>query len=160
MTEIKNETAFMESELMTNTAEIVGAYLSKNNLNADQVPSFIAQVMSSLRTGQTPAAPAPVDETAKLTPQQIKKSITPDGITSFLDGKSYKSLKRHITSRGYTPESYREKFGLPADYPMTAANYSAARAELAKASGLGTSRSAAPAETEAKPAPKKATPKT
>lgn len=71
---------------------------------------------------------------------QIKKSVTPDGITSFLDGKVYKSLKRHLTTHGLTPQEYRQKYGLPFDYPMVAATYAAQRSEMAKASGLGQAR--------------------
>lgn len=66
-----------------------------------------------------------------------KKAIKPDGIISFEDGKSYKSMKRHLTGRGLTPQQYREKWGLPKEFPMVAPNYAAARSELAKRLGLG-----------------------
>jgi predicted transcriptional regulator len=66
-----------------------------------------------------------------------KKAIKPDGIISFEDGKQYKSMKRHLTTRGMTPEQYREKWGLPKDFPMVAPSYAAARSELAKKMGLG-----------------------
>ena len=88
------------------------------------------------RLAATPAA----DQIEKPTPAQIKKSITPDALISFEDGKSYKTLRRHLTLRGLTPEAYRAKYGLSADYPMTAASYSAQRSELARALGLGNSR--------------------
>ena len=68
---------------------------------------------------------------------QIRKSINPDGIVSFIDGKTYKTLKRHLTSRGLDPKSYRARYGLPADYPMVAPSYAAQRSALAKTIGLG-----------------------
>ena len=71
------------------------------------------------------------------TAAQIRKSVTPDGIVSFLDGKTYKTMKRHLTGHGFDPQSYREHFGLPADYPMVSQRYAAKRSELAKAIGLG-----------------------
>lgn len=77
-------------------------------------------------------------EVAKATPKQIKDSIKPDGLVSFEDGKTYKSLKRHLHKHGLTPAEYRAKWGLPADYGMVSAEYSARRSELAKANGLGT----------------------
>ena len=67
----------------------------------------------------------------------IKRSVTPDFLISLEDGKQYKSLKRHLAGRGLTPDQYRDKWGLPRDYPMVAANYAAQRSELAKKIGLG-----------------------
>lgn len=77
-------------------------------------------------------------ETVKATPKQIRDSIKLDGLVSFEDGKTYKSLKRHLHKYGLTPVEYRAKWGLPADYMMVSPEYSARRSELAKASGLGT----------------------
>ncbi|SFV14592.1 transcriptional regulator, MucR family [Methylobacterium sp. 174MFSha1.1] len=116
-------------------ADIVGAYVSNNNVRAADLPDLIASVHASL-TGLSQPAAAP-EEDHKVTPAQIRKSVTPDAITSFLDGKPYKSLKRHLNSQGYTPDEYRKKFGLPFDYPMVAATYAAQRSELAKSLGLG-----------------------
>jgi predicted transcriptional regulator len=81
----------------------------------------------------------------------IKKSVTPDAIYSLEDGKPYKSLKRHLAGRGLTPAEYRNKWGLPTDYPITAPNYAARRSELAKTMGLGRKRtgSSQPAPQEA-----------
>ena len=76
----------------------------------------------------------------KMTPGQVKKSITPDGIVSFVDGKTYKTMKRHLTLHGLTPESYRAKYGLPVNYPIVSAAYSAQRSELARSLGLGQQR--------------------
>ncbi|MBE7186618.1 MAG: MucR family transcriptional regulator, partial [Methylobacterium mesophilicum] len=72
----------------------------------------------------------------------IRRSVRPDGIVSFIDGKTYKTLKRHLSANGFDPRSYRERYGLPADYPMVAANYAAQRSALAKAIGLGQPREA------------------
>ena len=79
-------------------------------------------------------------EVEKATPAEIKRSITPDALISFIDGKPYKTLKRHLTGHGLDPQSYRLRYGLPADYPMVATNYAAQRSELAKSLGLGRAR--------------------
>ena len=74
---------------------------------------------------------------AKPTAAQVRKSITPDALISFIDGKPYKMLKRHLTTHGLTGKAYQERYGLPLNYPMTALSYSAARSALAKKLGLG-----------------------
>lgn len=82
--------------------------------------------------------PAPAEEVVeKPTPAQIRKSITPDALISFIDGKQYKMLKRHLRAHGLDPHAYRERYGLPADYPTTAPSYSEQRSALAKGLGLG-----------------------
>jgi len=116
------------------TADLVSAYLSNNAVRPDDIASLINTVHSALsNAGRTPAAPPDKAEP----PMSWKKAIKPDGIISFEDGKQYKSMKRHLTTRGMTPEQYREKWGLPRDFPMVAPNYAAARSELAKRMGLG-----------------------
>jgi len=102
------------------------------------------RLLGALRPGG--AAAPPKDSVEKPTAAQIKKSITPDGLVSFEDGKSYKTLRRHLTIRGLTPEAYRAKYGLPVDYPMTAPSYSAQRSALAKSLGLGQFRRGAAAD--------------
>ena len=121
------------------TAEIVSAYVSNNTVPASDIPSLINQVHAALarvsaKTGDTPAEP--------LKPAvSVKKSITPEYIVCLEDGKKFKSLKRHLrTQYNMTPEQYREKWGLGADYPMVAPNYAAARSQLAKQMGLGQQR--------------------
>ena len=79
-------------------------------------------------------------------------------MTSFIDGRSYKSLKRHLSTNGLTPDEYRERFGLPKDYPMVAPAYSAQRSELAKSIGLGRKAAATTPAPEAEPAPAAAAP--
>src|SRR5207244_12106880 len=85
------------------------------------------------------------EETKKLTPGQVRKSITAEALISFEDGRGYKTLRRHLASRGLSPEQYREKWGLPASYPMVAPDYSAARSQMAKDLGLGQMRRTASA---------------
>ncbi|AWB26153.1 MucR family transcriptional regulator (plasmid) [Methylobacterium currus] len=121
-------------------ADIVSAYVSKNSLPVAALPDLIASVHTSL----TNLGQAVAEEPEKLTPPvPIKKTVTPDYLISLEDGKQYRSLKRHLSTRGLTPEEYRRKWGLPHDYPMVAATYAAQRSELAKNSGLGRPRKAA-----------------
>jgi len=121
------------------TAEIVSAYVSNNTVPAAEIPGLISQVHTALarvsgKSGDAPAEP--------LKPAvSLKKSITPEYIICLEDGKKFKSLKRHLrTQYNMTPEQYREKWGLGADYPMVAPNYAAARSQLAKQMGLGQQR--------------------
>jgi predicted transcriptional regulator len=121
------------------TAGIVSAYVSNNSVPAAEISTLIGQVHSALvkvSNGQSEAA----SEAAKPA-IAVKKSITPDYIVCLEDGKKFKSLKRHLrTQYNMTPEHYREKWGLPPDYPMVAPNYAEARSQLAKQMGLGQQR--------------------
>ncbi|KQO52339.1 MucR family transcriptional regulator [Methylobacterium sp. Leaf86] len=135
------------------TADIVAAYVSNNSVPVTALAELLSNVhaaISGLTTGESGAVAEGKIE--KLTPAQIRKSITPDGLISFEDGKSYKTLKRHLTLRGLSPQAYRAKYGLPADYPMTAPNYSAQRSALARSLGLGQVRQKTAQEAEAVPA--------
>ena len=124
-----------DDELIDLSAEIVCAYVSNNSLSLADLPRLIADVHASLR-GLSAAAPEPAVELKPAVP--VRKSIADDYIVCLEDGKKFKSLKRHLrTHYGMTPEEYREKWGLPADYPMVAPSYSATRSRLAKANGLG-----------------------
>jgi predicted transcriptional regulator len=116
------------------TAEIVSAYVAKNALRAADIPDLIASVHRAL---QGLNAPQQVEPEKREPPVPIRKSITPDHLISLEDGRRYKSLKRHLAGRGLTPQAYREKWGLPRDYPMVAPNYAKQRSELAKSLGLG-----------------------
>ncbi|GEP05626.1 MucR family transcriptional regulator [Methylobacterium oxalidis] len=125
-------------ELVELTAEVVSAYIARNHVAAGDIPALIASVhttLNSLRQGATTSAAA--EKVEKPAPAQVRKSITPDALISFIDGKPYKTLKRHLSTHGLDPYSYRQRYGLPNDYPMVAANYAAQRSELAKAIGLG-----------------------
>jgi predicted transcriptional regulator len=132
------------SNLITLAADIVSAFVSNNSLPPADLPAVIASVHAAL---QTVTNPAPTKSEEKYTPAvPVKRSVTPDAITSLIDGKAYKSLKRHLKRHGLTPEQYRERYGLPRDYPMVAPNYAARRSELAKQSGLGQQRRKAAAK--------------
>jgi predicted transcriptional regulator len=121
------------------TADIVSAYVSNNSVSAGDIPNLINQVHSALIRVSSGQAEAPVEPLRPAVP--VKRSITPDYIVCLEDGKKFKSLKRHLrTQYEITPEQYREKWGLPPDYPMVAPNYAAARSQLAKQMGLGQQR--------------------
>jgi predicted transcriptional regulator len=127
--------------------------VSKNSVRPSDMPDLLANVHTALRglsQGSAPEAPA----AEKLPPPaKIRKSITPDALISFVDGKPYKTLKRHLGKSGMTIEQYRKRYGLPRDYPSTAASYSEKRSALARSFGLGQQckkaapKAAEPAET-------------
>lgn len=124
------------------TAGIVAAYVSRQAVAADALPGLMRQVHDGLVALRGPAAAAGIPVAAepaieRPSPAQIRKSIRSEALTSFIDGKPYRTLKRHLRAHGLTPEAYREHYGLPADYPMTAPGYAAQRSALAKAIGLG-----------------------
>lgn len=125
------------------SADIVSAYVANNNVTPAHLGDLIATVYSSLtKLGGEPEAPV----AAPLVPAvSIRKSVTPDAIICLEDGKSFKSLKRHLSSKyDLTPEQYRAKWGLPSDYPMVAPAYAESRSALAKAMGLGRKAAAVP----------------
>ncbi len=124
------------SNLSEFTADIVSAYVSNNNVRAEDLATLISEVHSALKeapNGKAKPAPEPQEPAVP-----IKKSVTPDYIISLESGQKFKSLKRHLmNSYGMTPDEYRAKWGLPRDYPMVAPNYAKSRSELAKTMGLG-----------------------
>lgn len=149
-------------------ASVAAAYFSNSHVAVSDIPSVISQIAGSLSQvgaeGVVASADATTEEqapsTPKLTAAQIRKSVTPDALVSFEDGKTYKTMKRHLSGRGLTPEQYREKWGLPRDYPMVAPNYSAARADMARKLGLGQRGAAARAQAAEKAKPtRRRTPK-
>ena len=131
------------------TADVVAAYVTNNNVSANDLPALIQQVFKALT--EASAGPQGQPEPALVPAVSVKKSVTPDYLVSLEDGRQYKSLKRHLSTRGLTPDEYRTKWNLPKDYPMVAANYSAQRSSLAKTLGLGR-KAAAAAPEPAKPA--------
>jgi predicted transcriptional regulator len=152
----------MSSEIDTNTVELATeltvAWLSNTNnrVNADDVPAFLEQMHRTITglsaTGvSTDNAAEPAEE--YIAAVSARKSLaSPDFIISMIDGKPYKTLRRHLATKGMTPEQYRERYGLKKDYPMVAPSYSAARQAMAKKIGLGRKPAQTHAATaEAKP---------
>jgi predicted transcriptional regulator len=117
-------------------AGVVAAYVGSNTVTVSDLPGLIRAVHDALAGVGAPVA-APSEPAAKATAAQIRKSITADALISFIDGKPYKTLKRHLTTQGWTVEEYKTRYGLPPDYPTTAPAYSQARSAMAKALGLG-----------------------
>lgn len=126
------------SELLALTADIVAAHVSNNSVAVGDLPRMIADVYDSL-SGLGEAL-TPVEE--ELVPAvAVRSSIKPDFLVCLEDGKKLKMLKRHLkTAYNMTPDDYRQRWGLPSDYPMVAPNYAAQRSKLAKEIGLGTRR--------------------
>lgn len=127
--------------LVAVAAGVVTAYVSNNHLQSGELPKLLVGVHEALLGVSGNHASEEEPAVRKATPQQIRLSITRDHLVSFEDGKPYKILRRHLALRNLTPEEYREKWGLPSDYPMTCASYSEQRSNLAKSFGLGQKRS-------------------
>lgn len=127
------------SELLTLTTNIVASHVSNNLVAVSELPLLIQHVYSALAAVGNAGAANPAPRPQPAVP--IKKSITPDFIVCLEDGKKLKMLKRHLKTRyNITPDEYRERWGLPSDYPMVAPNYAAQRSDLAKKIGLGAKR--------------------
>ena len=141
--------------------ELTIAWLSNPNTraSADDVPAFLAKMHEAVSAlGQKASALGPVSDVSEYTPATTaRRSLSsPDHIISLIDGKPYKTLRRHLSSNGLTPEQYRERYKLKADYPMVAQSYSEARRSMAKAIGLGQKgRAAKKAATPAVKVPQK-----
>jgi predicted transcriptional regulator len=129
-----------ESSCIQLTADIVSAYVSNNTVSSAEIPALISQVYSALTRVSTGAAVAGPAEPLKPA-VSIKRSIRPEYLICLEDGEKFKSLKRHLgTQYQMTPDQYRAKWNLPADYPMVAPKYAAVRSRLAKQMGLGQQR--------------------
>lgn len=135
------ETEYKSESLLNCTAQIVSAHLTNNQLDADEISSLIHRVYSTLGELGENGAPGIQGGMMLDRPQPavpIRKSLTPDYIICLEDGKQLKMLKRHLKATyNMTPEQYRQRWGLPHDYPMVAPNYAQKRSELAKKTGLG-----------------------
>lgn len=136
MTDVANCSVQSTRKLAT---DILVAYVSNNPIPVSELPALIGKVHDAIvGLGSSPASNRTLEaRVEKPTPAQIRKSVRHDGIVSFIDGKTYKTLKRHLTAHGLDPRSYCERYGLPDDYPMTASSYSERRSALAKSIGLG-----------------------
>jgi predicted transcriptional regulator len=128
-----------EEDHLALTANIVAAYVSNNSVPISELSGLISQVHAALT--QLAGGRAEIGGEAMKPAVSVKKSVMPDHIICLEDGKKFKSLKRHLRAQyDMSPEQYREKWGLPADYPMVAPNYAQARSRLAKEMGLGQQR--------------------
>jgi predicted transcriptional regulator len=148
---MSEETAELGSNFTELAGAIVAAYVSNNSVPVSELPNLIRSVHNAvvaLTAGAAPTAAVAAEPSEKPSPAEVRKSVRNDGIVSFIDGKTYKTLKRHLTAHGLEPRAYRERFGLPADYPMVAPSYAAQRSALAKAIGLGRPGAMAAAETK------------
>ncbi len=127
------------ADVLALTSEIVSSYLAGNTMPAENIPALIERVYKTLANVGAPTGALSADRPHPAV--SIKKSVTPDYIVCLEDGKKLKMLKRHLKSAyNLTPEAYRERWGLPADYPMVAPNYAEKRSRLAKNIGLGKRR--------------------
>jgi predicted transcriptional regulator len=124
------------SDTVETAAEVVAAFVANNSLPVGELPALIQTVHAALtKLKEGVENPAPEEPKAPAVP--IRRSITPEYLICLEDAKHFKSMKRHLAVHGLTPDQYREKWKLPSDYPMVAANYAAKRSALAKKSGLG-----------------------
>jgi predicted transcriptional regulator len=128
-----------DPDLRKIVGDVAAAYFSNSHVTPSEISNVISQIASSLAAvgaATVEVAPEAAEET-RLSPAQIRKSITREALISFEDNKPYKTLRRHLAVKGLTPDQYRSKWGLPNDYPMVAPAYSEARSNMAKALGLG-----------------------
>ena len=113
-------------------ARILSAYVTRNTVPLGVLPDLLSDVHRSIASLDRSGAP----KVSRATDAQIRASIRPDALISFEDGKPYKTLRRHLTIRGLTPEAYKAKWGLPVNYPLVAASYSARRSDISRQIGL------------------------
>ena len=132
-----------DDQLTKLTTNIVLSYLSHHSTAPTELPRLLHGVHAALKRMTAPPSPA-APAVEKPTPAQVRKSIRPEGIVSFINGKSYKTLRRHLEANGLDETGYRERFGLPRDYPMVAQSYSEQRSNLARSNGLGRGGRTAP----------------
>lgn len=136
MNDLSGAPSPVEADLVELSTEIVSAYVSHNALSPSDLPKLIAEVHLALKGLQNGNSGAPQEELKPAV--SVRKSVAAEYIICLEDGKKFKSLKRHLrTHYNLSPEEYREKWGLPADYPMVAPSYSETRSRLAKVNGLG-----------------------
>ena len=140
-----------DRDLLDMTADIVAAYVTHNKIDAAALPGLISSIHAALGSRGSEAVEE-VEPVQRLTAAQARKLVTPAGIISLITHKPFKSMKRHLSVHGHTPQSYREAFGLPADFPMVHPEYAKTRSDLAKAMGLGAGgRQASEAAPKGKP---------
>ncbi|MBV9840850.1 MAG: MucR family transcriptional regulator [Sphingomonadaceae bacterium] len=129
-----------DTDMIALTIDVVSAFVGHNNIRPEDLPAFIASTHSAIRgleTSSDPSAEQPSEEEHKPAVSARKSLGSKDHIISMIDGKPYKTLRRHLATHGLTPDSYRARYKLPTSYPMVAENYSATRRDLARKIGLG-----------------------
>lgn len=130
----------MAKTVVVLVSEVVASFVSHNSVPRSELPDLIQTVHDRLKQIEAGPAVASPQSEPKTPAVPIRKSVTPDYLICLDDGRRFKSLRRHLTTLGMTPEQYRVKWGLRKDYPMVAPNYAATRSALAKKMGLGQSR--------------------
>ncbi|GJE40458.1 MucR family transcriptional regulator [Methylobacterium persicinum] len=130
-----NEFEARERAVVDLVADIVAAYVSSNSVASGDMPAVIECVQAAI-AGLADRQPV-IAATPKATGAQIRSSITHDALISFIDGKPYKALRRHLTGHRLDPQTYRQRYGLPVDYPMVAPSYSARRSEISRSFHIG-----------------------
>lgn len=125
----------MAAEHLEYSIDIVTSFVSANKMDAVGLPDLIRTVHNTLANLEK--GPVADEAAEKATPAQIRASITPDALISFINGKPYKTLKRHVRGHGLTLEAYKARYGLPRDYPSVASNYRNIRSNLANNQGRG-----------------------
>lgn len=128
----------MSIHLHNLVSKVAISYVSTHEVAPCEVGNLIAQITAGLNARREPLPEVVGEDAAKPTAAQIRRSITPDWLISFENGKPYRALRRHLAGRGLTPEQYRKKWGLPETYPMVSAGSSAVRSAVAVRIGLGT----------------------
>lgn len=147
------------SDIAALTVQLLSAYLGNNTVGADELAGLIRSTRAALTEDTASSAAEPEAPTYEPAVSVRKSLSSDDHIISLIDGKPYKALKRHLTSHGLTPEQYRERYNLPATYPMVAPGFAAQRREIAKKIGLG-NRNSAVGKTEASASASEAPPAT
>lgn len=145
MTETLQEKVADNATIIKHTSEVISAYVSNNTVSTDELTVLIKDVFGAFKSVDASSSGKAVsNQKPAVNP---KKSVFPDYIICLEDGKKFKSLKRHLTAHfGLTPQEYREKWGLPLDYPMVAPSYSEKRSNLAREKGLGRKKNNPPAK--------------
>ena len=118
-----------DAQILNRAMDVVVAYVANNPVQASDLPGLMQSVHATFARLANPGPKPDKPEFEKPSPSAIRRSITPGALISFIDGKPYQTLKRHLTKNGLDIEGYRARYGLPLDYPSTSANYSATRAE-------------------------------
>lgn len=145
-----------EPDLIALTVEVVAAFVGQNNIRPDDIPSFIASTHAAIAALKDVNGADAQAESTHVPAVSVRKSLASrDHLISLIDGKQYRTLRRHLATHGLTPEEYRARYSLPASYPMVAPSYSEQRSAMAKSLGLGRKPKAASSEAAPSATPRK-----